>query len=507
MKEIANLARIVTSRSLPSLPVLSPQAAKGNKETQFIATLLAAPAATQLQVVKAVYGKATTPNVRAMQRLQSRVQVKLLNQLYFLDHSDPRHLVSRRFQLECLDLLHKTSILFAEGEYTLTERLLQRCLRLAAAGEFTDYTVQCARMLCTLYAEQRQALRYQKMARLLAKSQQLMAWEDEAERIYSDTQLALSRTVSSRRLVLPLVPGYIEQLEVLHRRARTFSTFNYLYRLRLVYEELLGNYPEIIKLTAAAATRLRAGKLNAQRFDKRYNHFISIYAHLRSRQALRGLKLAQVYIRDFHPSSNNWFYFQEHHLLLALHAQHYDYAKLLLQTTRKNPAYAKQRTAALERWDLYRGYTEFVCPTPRQGPVRRQQMVQWALTLPEFSRDKRGHNVAILVLQLLYFLRERSLEDVLVRLERLRKYQQRHLREASTLRSRLFLRLLQVIVEKNFDPTLAAERGQLLLHQLQEAPPPGEAFAEVEIIPYEHLWALVLQLLREGPPVPHEALA
>ena len=501
MKEIANLARIVTSRSLASLPILDLQSPKSKKEKQFVATLLEAPEATQLQVVKAVYGKATTANVRAMQKMQSRVQNKLLNQLYFLDHSDPRHLVSRRHQLECLDLLHKVSILFAEGEYTLTERLLLRCLRLAEAGEFTQYTVQCARLLCTLYAQQRQALRYQKMAKVLLKAQQLMVWEDEAERIYSDTQLAWARTVSSRRSILPLLPGFIEQLDTLHRRARTFNTFSNLYRLQLAYEEFQGNYLEIIKLTANAARLLRAGKLNERRFDKRYNNFMSINAHLRSRQALRGLKLAQVYARDFHPSSSNWLYFQEHHLLLALHAEHYEYAQQLLATTSKNPAYLKQRTAALERWDLYRGYTDFVCPPQRVGPLRRQQVAQWALTLPEFSRDKRGHNVAILILQALHFLRERDLEEVLLRMERLRKYQQLHLRETNALRSRLFLRLLQVVVEKNFDAGRAAERGKTLLQQLRDAPPPGEAFAEVEIIPYEHLWKLVLNLLREGPPV------
>lgn len=501
MKEIANLARIVTSRSQSSVPVLDLKGRKANKENKLVTTLLDTPNATQLQVVKALYGKSTTPNVRAMQRLQSRVQAKLLNQLYFLDHSDPRHLVSRRYQLECLDLLHKVSILYAEGEYVLTERLLLRTLRLSEAGEFTDYTVQSARLLRTLYAEQRKVLAYNKMAKLLLKAQQLQACEMEAERIYSDTQLALARTVSSRRAVLPLVPGYIEQLEGLHRRARTFTTFNYLYRLRMAYEELQGNYDEILRLTAAAAVLMRDGKLNERRFDKRYNHYISIFACLRSRQAQRGLKLAQKYIQDFHPSSGNWFYFQEHHLLLALHAEQYEYAQQLLQTTSKNPAYAKQRPAALERWDLYRGYTEFVQPSQGTGPVRRQQMAQWVLQLPEFSRDKRGHNVAILVLQLLYFLRERNLEEVLVRLERLRKYQQRHLREAGVLRSRLFLRLLQVIADKGFDVRQAKERGKTLLQQLQNAPPPGQAFAEVEIIPYEHLWALVLKLLREGAPV------
>ena len=71
MKEIANLARLVTTRSLVSLPILDLRGRKPNKENRFVATLLAAPTATQLQVVKAVYGKPGANNVRAMQRLQS----------------------------------------------------------------------------------------------------------------------------------------------------------------------------------------------------------------------------------------------------------------------------------------------------------------------------------------------------------------------------------------------------------------------------------------------------
>ena len=504
MNEIANLARIVTSRSLASLPLVDLRSQQANKESQFVAVLAEAPEATQLQVAKSLYGKATATTMRALQKLQSRVRTKLLNQLYFLDHSDSRHLVSRRYELECLDLLHKVSILYAEREYKLSERLLQRCLRLAELGEFTQYEVQGARMLRNLHAEQRQPILYKKVAKVLLKAQQLLALEDEAEQLYRATQLALGGSVAARRAVLAVLPERLVQLEALHRRGRSFATYNALYRARLAYEELQGNYQEMIRVTAAASQRLRAGKLNARRFDIRFNHFVSIYAYLRSRQPMQGLRLAEEYTRDFHPSSNNWFYFQEHHVLLALHAEQYERAQQLMVAITKNPAYLIQREAALQRWDLYRSYIEFVLPPQRVNTARQRQLAQWVLQLPEYSRDKRGHNVAILVLQLLHFLRERNLEAVLLRLERLRKYQQRHLYEPSTLRSRLFLRLLQLIVEKNFDAAQATERGKALLEQLRDTAPPGEAFAEVEIIPYEHLWELVLGLLREGAPVSNE---
>ena len=504
VNEVANLVRIVTSRAVIAVPMLDLRSKQASKERSFVEILRNAPEATQLQIAKGVYGKATPANLQALQKLQSRVQTKLLNQLYFLDHSDERHLVSRRYELECLDLLHKVSILYAERDFKLAERLLVRCLRLAETGEFTQYLVLAARMLRSLYGEQRKPVPYKKATQTLLRAKQQLEWEDEAEQLHADIQLAVTSTVAARRNLLAAMPGHLAQLEELNKRARSFGTYNALYRARIAYEELQGDFKEVIRVVVAAERHLHAGKLNPRRFDLRFNHFMTIYAYLRSRQPVRGLQLAERYIRDFHPSSNNWFYFQEHHLLLALHAGRYELAQQLLDTVAKNPAIMGQRAAATQRWDLYRSYLNFVLPAPRVLSARQRQVAQQMLLLPEYSRDKRGHNVAILVLQLLHFLRERNLEPVLLRLERLRKYQQRHLAEASTLRSRLFLRLLQIIVEKNFDPKRAAERGQNLLQQLRDAPPPGEAFAEVEIIPYENLWVIVLELLREGPPVATE---
>lgn len=119
-------------------------------------------------------------------------------------------------------------------------------------------------------------------------------------------------------------------------------------------------------------------------------------------------------------------------------------------------------------------------------------------TLPDHSRDKQGYNVAVLILQFLYHLRQRDLEGLLMRLEGLRKYQQRHLREAGTLRSQLFFRLLSITVKSDFDLALTQQRAEPLLKQLQEAPPPGEAFSEIEIVPYEKLWALTMDILKEN---------
>ncbi len=503
MKELKNLARIVTSRRLSFVPLLDFEAGdKTLKEHRLVATLMESKEPTRTQLVKNLYDSSTPGNEASFRKLHSRVMTKLLNNLYFLDHTDERYLVSRRHELECLDLLHKATILYMEGDYPLTLRLLLKCLSLAQKDSFTAYAVQAANLLRVLYAQQQQRPQYRAITKTLAHLQQVRDYEEEAERVYGDVRLARASTVKARRTLLPLMPEYLVRLEELHRKAKSFNTSNYVYQMRLAQQELTGNYAAIIKTTAEAARQLKSGKLNPRRFDVRFNHFMSVYAHLLSRQAEKGLKLAAVYDKDFHQSSGNWFYFQEHYLLLALHAGDYPQARQVLQTATGSTNFGKQRELAQQRWELFRTYVDFVLPPARPTPGQRRQTAQWALTIPEYSRDKRGHNVAILVMQVLYFLRQRDLNAVLMRADRLRKYQQRHLREAANLRTRLFLRLLLLIVDQDFDPVRSARQAEPLLKQLGEAPPPGEAFAEVEIIPYETLWQLALHELRAGPPLP-----
>jgi hypothetical protein len=501
MREIANLARIVTLRRLKSEPLLDLNGRQPGKEVQ-LATLLAADVnVTALGVAKQLYGKKSAANQTAFLRLRVRVQDKLLNHLFFLDHSDTRLFVARRYELECLDLLHKVTILYLEGEYVLSERLLRRCLRLAEKGEFTNYAELAYQRLVALYAGQRQQHKYSLAIKKLAKIRQVLAYEQEAEQLAMQIRLTMTRSVAIRQALIPKIAVYLQRAEQLQSLANTFTTYLALYRIRVVQAELTGNYSEIIRYTLAATQLLRQGKLNERRFDQRFNQFMSVYAHLRSRQYKDGLKLAEEYAVDFHPTSNNWFYFYEHYILLALHAGDYDQALRLLHVVHKNPSFSKQRPAAQERWGLLQAYVEFVQPPDKIPSRRRNQLAVFAaLTVPEYARDKRGYNVAILVFQMLHYLRQQSLEPVLTRLERLRKYQQRHLRDAATLRSRLLLRLLLLLPEENFDPKLLAKRGQNLLTQLGQAPMVGDADAEVEIIPYEQVWTLVLEILRSGTP-------
>lgn len=496
MQELATLVKIVTDRKLAVLPFLDFSDQKSrNKDLLLVRMLEDQPTITQNQIVRGIYGKTDAQAQTTFRKLKSRVQQKLLNHLYFLDQTDPRHISSRRYEQQCLGLLHQAKILTGEGEYKVAEKIYRKLLRIAEEAEFTNYSVLVSKFLRNMYVETGQPAKYREMDKRFEAYQKKMIAEDEAEQLSMRIKLTLNHKVRSRKFMLTQLPEYLLKLEKLHKQVKSYATFYALYLVRLSKEELVGNYQEIMKITLHTEKLRKQGKINEKRFDKRFNNYMSIYAHLQCRKATEGVVLAEEYFKDFHHSSGNWFYFLETYLLLAVHAKQYGQAFDLLLQARKNPYYNKQRAAAQQRWELYEAYIQFV--RPEQSPLKMRHFTQFVQKVPDYSRDKQGYNVAILILQFLYFLRRRDIEGLLARLEGLRKYEQRHLRDPATLRSQLFFRLLLLTVKENFGPEASEKKGASILEKLKAAPQPGQAYGEIEIIPYEDLWELTLGILRQ----------
>ena len=497
MDELTTLVRIVTDRRQSVLPFLDfSDKNSAQKDLQLVRLLDSSAVVTQTQLIKSLYGKTDAKTQTTYRKLKSRVQQKLLNHLYFLDQTDPRHIASKRYEQQCLGLLHQAKILAGEGEYKMAEKLFRKFIRVAEDAEFTAYSVFGARFLRIMYAEMRQPAKYKKIIKQLATYQAQLALEEEAEVLYADIKMGLNHKVRSRKFLLHQMPVYQDRLEQIHKKVKSYNTFHFLYVTRLSKEELVGNYEEIIRITSATEKAHKQGKINDKRFDKRFNNYMSVYAHLQCRKPEKGLALAEEYFKDFHYSSGNWFYFLETYLLLAVHAKRYGQAFELLLQARKNPYYRKQRVAAQQRWELYEAYIQFV--RPEQSPVKMRYFTQFVQTVPDYGRDKQGYNVAILILQFLHFLRRRDIEGLLARLEGLRKYEQRHLRDPATLRSQLFFRMLLMTVKENFVLAVCEKKAAPLLERLRAAPQPGEAYGEIEIVPYEDLWELTLGILRQN---------
>lgn len=489
MNNLKRLVNIITYFTGKKNPVYDFSNLNSNhKEEHLLLNILNNKYERDEDAIADIYGspKGTEP----YRMLKHRVYKKLHNHLFFL-HSSVRS--DKKMEKECHDLVYRGRALFHIAEFDWAENFFKKALAIATKYEFTDITLECYQNLNYIYVQQTKHKLFHSTLKALGKVRALKALEDEAYELYYTARLEMIRAVASRKSYLPKLPEVIHKLTSLWQRTNSFNIFQHYYYLNIWYLRLIGDYDANITILKDCEQLLEEGKINALRFDHRANKYAHISALLRARRFDEGLALAEKYKVAFHPYSRNWFAYMQYYFLLAVHAGNLELAHSLMNEVDSNPYYKRIKTRAKENWTLYKAYLFFLYPkAERMRPFEFWSFLQ---QMPEHSKDKLGYNVSIIILQFLHGLKHEHYDQLLTKEDSLRKYLNSYLKDANTERSRLFFRLLIVCIRAGFDAKSAEKKGVNWFERLKNAPVPGDAYAQIEIIPYEKLWFLILELL------------
>lgn len=116
-----------------------------------------------------------------------------------------------------------------------------------------------------------------------------------------------------------------------------------------------------------------------------------------------------------------------------------------------------------------------------------------------FTKDKRGTNISILVVELMHFLLRKQYDKVSDKLDALNQYTFRYLRNDHTLRSNCFIKMLLKIPEAEYHPLRTIRYVKKYEQKLRENPfEVSMKDVDVEIIPYEQLWEIILEILERN---------
>ncbi|QCR21705.1 hypothetical protein [Pontibacter sp. SGAir0037] len=425
--------------------------------------------------------------------LKHRLKKKLYNKLFFVDFSKVKSKPFYEKEHECISLLLQARVLLRQNENELSSIIAKKAYNIAVEYDFTSFKAEALELILTWLTEKGDLKKFKITDKELRNVYQLISLEREAVGIYQLVMINTKKSIKSRKAFLPQLPSLISRTEQIWDQTKAYMAFNSYYRLFLLFNEFEGSFDKVIDLAIQAEEWLKEGKINTHRFDSRYNKFILVYSHLRAKNYEKGLEYAEQYLDEFDSRSRNWFAYMENYFLLALHARKYQIALNLLFRVNSNPSMSEITNAAKERWMLYRSYLDLVFPNQHMP----QSISAFLSALPEYSKDKQGFNVAILIYQFILYLNKADIEGLIYRIESLKKYILTHLKDNFSLRSRLFLKLLMLTVTENYDPKQCRIKGQSLYQRLQHTPSPGDAYAEIEIIPYEYLWEHILSILEK----------
>lgn len=202
-----------------------------------------------------------------------------------------------------------------------------------------------------------------------------------------------------------------------------------------------------------------------------------------------------------------WFKTHELATVNDLYSGHYTEAWERVKMITKHKRFEQIATINQETWLLYRAYLHLLVRlgkvdlAPREkGEVLKQRKQALLNDMPTYNIDKRGGNIPTLILQVMFLLLEERTDELLNRIEALRKYSQRNVDPNSEhYRTDCFIRLLVLLPTYGEGAEKFNKKSEVLLQQLALGVNNllDRSF-ELEVVPYEQQWGWCVEILSGG---------
>ncbi len=440
-----------------------------------------------------------------LRQIMRKLFKKLSNTALFLDSNEPSFTDFQRAYYNCYRELAIFKVLLGRNVTHVAERMGVRLLRRAIRFEFVDIVIMVARELSLYYGtlknNPREALKY---SDLVSKYLDVFHAEIKAEHCYQEV-VHLARSKASHQAIAELAARYAAELEPLVEQYDSYKLYLYAFNLFLLRHELQSDYEQMLhQATRAVELFLQKRHLatNTAIFSLRFRMLV---AQIQLGRYDDGKQTAAHCMELVPEGISNWFLSLINYIILCLHSGDYGRAKDLFERAVSHSMFNRQDERIVEQFKVLEATLHYLHaigqlsePPAPGGRKRNFRLSRFLNDVPIFSKDKRGTNVLILILQILFLLQKRDYELVVNRLEALRVYSHRYLRKNETFRSNCFIRMLNTLPSARFHRSQAERKARPLLKKLQEIPlsksPLG---ADIEVVPYERLWQFVLQSLSE----------
>jgi tetratricopeptide (TPR) repeat protein len=215
-----------------------------------------------------------------------------------------------------------------------------------------------------------------------------------------------------------------------------------------------------------------------------------------------GEKVARRSQQLLEAGSFNWFKNLEYLFLLAMHTGKYQNAYEIFHEAIGHKSFDFLPENITEIWNLYRAYLHLLIDLEKvQAEPMDKQFTSFRINrflnnMPLYSKDKRGMNIAILIVQILFYIQKGKYDTAIDRMEAIEKYCSRYLFKADTMRSYFFIKLLLVIPQASFHRKAVMRYATTHLKKLTAiSSEVSHQYHKIEIIPYETLWELTLSSL------------
>ncbi len=447
----------------------------------------------------------SSPDDQNYKKLKTEFKSRLINTLFFIDVKQPTFNDFQRAYYACWKNWAAVKILMGRMALKSAHELAKHTFEHALRYEFTDLVVESSRFLrhhgATSIGNQDEFLYYKNIHAKWCEVQQA---ERIVEELFDEVRIHFVKVLGVGNDIARMAAEKFEM-------AKPYLEKHNSYYLRVTggLLELYSHFLSHNQTAAAAACERMLEYLDKKSFDVKSAKSIFLNQYTLASMSLRHYDTAATAIAKSislqEPGNPNWFRCMELYIQVSFCQREYQRASDLYEQTLSDKNFQFLYSQRQEEWRIIEAYLAFLAVIEkvqlRKDPIKKRfKLSKFVNDVPVASQDKRGMNVSILILQIIHLIAERSFAEVVDRIEAMEKYCNRYLKTAEMHRSNCFVRLLIELAKAGFAKAESIERAQKYLLQLEQSSlNPFIQAHEIEMVPYEHLWEYILEILPNKP--------
>jgi len=502
MKNLIEISKIVTKKKVKKIEIFDDHSLKhkNSKFNEFYEALMAGKFKNDRDAASFLYS--CSPTDDKYRQLKSRFRKRLLNTLFFLDVNLPSTSSYDRAYFSCNKDWTLVRILMSNEAPHTASSLARQILTTALKFKFADVIVNCSRILrkyCTMTGNEKDYELYDQYSK---QYQNVLDAEIRSEELYQRVIMNYHKPPSKNFNLEEKIDVYCDALVGL---SEMYDSPIVIYNMYLVWAyryEMLNDYNAMLEVCKKAEKYIEENPRYYKEDMLATFQMKKMSAFLHVQDYKNGKVNAEKCLQSFPEGSDTWFDFMEYYLLLAFHTENYINALAIYKRAEGHTKFRRLMGVQKEKWMIYDIYLNYIIEAQGdKNPILKMQkrkkfrLSRFLNDSVLYPKDQRVFTVLLVIAQLLFLLEKKSYSAATERIDRLKGYANRQLKKEEFFRAIQFIRLLQQLAKAEFQ-VKNLSNIQKYFERLEEQPFKYRGIvSEMEVIPYERLWEMILDRL------------
>ncbi|GAB5552917.1 MAG: hypothetical protein Sapg2KO_25080 [Saprospiraceae bacterium] len=432
-------------------------------------------------------------------KLKFTLKQRLKNAVLLFNEHNKDYSDYQKAYYQCYKEFSVIKILLGRHAQAAAADIAQGTLKKAIKYEFTDLVVDMCKVLRMHYgARVGNAEKFKHYNDIFQEYKILLDQEEAIQGDYIDLIINYVNNRSPKSNQHEQAKKVADSMRAACTQRDSYQAQLYFFLVELMVQTTIYNYEEALNICEKAISYFSSKAYNAD-VPLQIFYYQELVCHIQLGHFESGQKVIKNSLELVSDGSFNWFKYHELYLLLAIQTGRYEEAADIFKQVIDHRRFSFLPNNFKEVWQIYQSYLYYLMIVGKIEDASIFNDFKLSRFLNEvliYSKDKSGLNASILTVQLLILIVEGRYEEATARYESMQQYCYRYLKTEYTQRSYLFMKMLLKTLQFSFDKKIITKKTAKLLGQLEQVPfEVANQAMEIETIPYETIWEMLLDSL------------